>query len=136
MAKRKARKISSRRKSTRRKAVRTKKRSIRKAVKRKVTKITKKRRKPKKPDYRLEARVIRMPKSKGKSSRTQAILICPKCKSENIRVVDYMGVKCVICKGCKYDERDVYDVHFQERSAPKVKVVFKVGGHLRTKKRP
>ena len=120
---------SSRKKPARRKIVR-KKATVRRKAKRKVTKTVKKRPNDK---YRLEPIVIRMPRKSA--HRTEAILICPKCKSDNIRVIDYQGIRCVVCRDCKFDERNIYDVSYTERNAPKVKAVFKAGGHLRTIKR-
>jgi len=111
--------------------------SVKKRVKRKSAKrVAKKRVKRKKPDdkYMMEPKVIKLPKGE-KTHRTEAILICPKCKSENIRVIDYQGIRCVVCRDCKFDERDVYDVPYTERTVPKVKAVFKAGGHLRTVKK-
>ena len=35
---------------------------------------------------------------------------CPKCGSENIKIVDYSGAKVVVCKKCGYDERDELDI--------------------------
>ena len=120
---------SSRKKPARRKIVR-KKATVRRKAKRKVTKTVKKRPNDK---YRLEPIVISMPRKSA--HRTEAILICPKCKSDNIRVIDYQGIRCVVCRDCKFDERNIYDVSYTERNAPKVKAVFKAGGHLRTIKR-
>jgi len=120
---------SSRKKPARRKIVR-KKATVRRKAKRKVKKTVKKRPNDK---YRLEPIVIRMPRKSA--HRTEAILICPKCKSDNIRVIDYQGIRCVVCRDCKFDERNIYDVSYTERNAPKVKAVFKAGGHLRTIKR-
>jgi len=120
---------SSRKKPARRKIVR-KKATVRRKVKRKAKKTVKKRPNDK---YRLEPIVIRMPRKSA--HRTEAILICPKCKSDNIRVIDYQGIRCVVCRDCKFDERNIYDVSYTERNAPKVKAVFKAGGHLRTIKR-
>jgi len=131
---------SSRKKTVKRKAVRRKvkrvaKRKVKKSKKRAVKRKTKKVVKRKKPNdkYRLEPIVIRMPRKNA--HRTEAILICPKCKSENIRIVDYQGIRCVVCRDCKFDERNIYDVSYTERKAPKVKATFKAGGHLRTIKR-
>lgn len=118
---------SSRKKPARRKIVR---KTVRWKAKRKVTKTVKKRPNDK---YRLEPIVISMPRKSA--HRTEAILICPKCKSDNIRVIDYQGIRCVVCRDCKFDERNIYDVSYTERNAPKVKAVFKAGGHLRTIKR-
>ncbi len=120
---------SSRKKPARRKIVR-KKATVRRKAKRKAKKTVKKRPNDK---YRLEPIVIRMPRKSA--HRTEAILICPKCKSDNIRVIDYQGIRCVVCRDCKFDERNIYDVSYTERNAPKVKAVFKAGGHLRTIKR-
>ena len=31
---------------------------------------------------------------------------CPKCGSEDIKIIDYMGAKVIVCNKCKYDETD------------------------------
>ena len=127
--------MAKKRKSSRKKTVKRKvKKSKKRAVKRKTKKVVKRKKRKKPSDkYRLEPVVIRMPRKSA--HRTVAILICPKCKSDNIRIVDYQGIRCVVCRDCKFDERNIYDVSYTERKAPKVKVTFKAGGHLRTVKR-
>jgi len=35
---------------------------------------------------------------------------CPKCSSNNIKIISYMGVKCVVCSNCGFDESKQYDV--------------------------
>ena len=123
------------RKSTRKlKATTKRKTTIRKSTKRVIKKPASRRKS--KPEYSMEPVAIQVPKAKKDSGRTKAILVCPKCKSGNIRVVDYIGTKCVVCRDCMFDERNIYDVTYEERKAPKVKAVFKTGGHLRTRKRP
>ncbi len=61
--------------------------------------------------------------------------ICPRCFSENITEVEYMGVRCVVCHNCGYDERNYYEVYPEERTNQKQKGKFtpyKVGGSRRT----
>lgn len=62
---------------------------------------------------------------------------CPKCKSKNIKSVDYMGVKCILCKDCGFDERDKLEEYPEDRSSQKAKgeySKYKVGGGKRTRK--
>ena len=40
---------------------------------------------------------------------------CPKCKSENIKRVDYLSIKCVKCDDCGFDESKQYDVYPEEK---------------------
>ena len=63
--------------------------------------------------------------------------ICPRCKSENIKEVDYMNVKCIICNDCGYDQRETYDVFPEDRETQREKRKFspyKAGGGKRTLK--
>ncbi|MFH0867696.1 MAG: hypothetical protein V1831_00105 [Candidatus Woesearchaeota archaeon] len=62
---------------------------------------------------------------------------CPKCKSSNVKIVDYMGVKCIRCNDCGFDETEQYDVYPEEKTSQKEKgryTVYKAGGFKRTKK--
>lgn len=48
-----------------------------------------------------------------------------------------MGVKCVVCSNCGYDESKQYDVFPEEKKSQKAKgkyTPYKVGGFKRTKK--
>ena len=70
-----------------------------------------------------------MPKVKSSS--------CPKCRSKNVKIVDYLGIKCIICKDCGFDETNQYEVYPQEKVSQKEKSKFtpyKTGGHKRTAK--
>ena len=127
-------KVRGKKKSVKRIRKKPRKRIIRKVAKKRVVRKKRVKRKKSNGEYRLEPITIRLPRGKS-THRTEAILICPKCKSENIRVIDYQGIRCVVCRDCKFDERDIYDVAYTERNAPKVKAVFKAGGHLRTVKK-
>ena len=63
--------------------------------------------------------------------------ICPKCKSNNIKIINYMDIKCVICSKCGYDESKQYDVFPEEKKSQKVKgryTPYKVGGFKRVRK--
>lgn len=63
---------------------------------------------------------------------------CPKCKSKNIKLVDYLGIKCVVCSKCGYDERAIYEQYPEERTSQKAKAgytIYKAGGGKRTLKR-
>ena len=62
---------------------------------------------------------------------------CPKCKSSNVKLIDYLGVKCVICKKCGFDESNKYEVYPEQKISQKAKgrfTPYKTGGHKRTKK--
>lgn len=62
---------------------------------------------------------------------------CPKCKSSKIKTINYMGVKCVVCSNCGFDESKQYDVFPEEKKSQKAKgkyTPYKVGGFNRTKK--
>ena len=62
---------------------------------------------------------------------------CPKCASSKIKIIDYMGIKCVVCKNCGFDESKQYDVFPGEKKSQKAKgkyTPYKVGGFKRTKK--
>jgi len=41
---------------------------------------------------------------------------CPTCNSNNINVVNYMGIKCIVYKNCEYDESKQYEVFQRERN--------------------
>ena len=63
--------------------------------------------------------------------------ICPKCKSNNIKIVDYLGTKCIICKACNYDATNQYDVYPEQKTSQKEKgrhTPYKTGGHKRSRK--
>ena len=62
---------------------------------------------------------------------------CPKCKSENIALEDYMGIECMRCLDCGYDETTKYDVYPEEKKSQKAKgryTPYKAGGGKRTRK--
>ena len=62
---------------------------------------------------------------------------CPQCKSNNVRVIDYLGIKCIICSSCGFDESAQYEVFPEEKKSQKAKGkhnVYKAGGFGRTKK--
>ncbi len=62
---------------------------------------------------------------------------CPRCKSDNVRLVEYMGIQCMVCNDCGYDERQMYDINPGERSTQREKTRFtpyKTGGGKRTLK--
>ena len=63
--------------------------------------------------------------------------ICPKCGSSKIKIINYMGVKCVVCSDCGFDESKQYDVFPEEKISQKAKgtyTPYKVGGFGRVKK--
>ena len=60
---------------------------------------------------------------------------CPKCGSEDINLIKYQGIECVVCKKCGYDEREEYDVYPEEKVSQKEKArytPYKIGGGRRT----
>ena len=62
---------------------------------------------------------------------------CPKCKSDKIKIISYIGVKCIICSNCRFDESRQYDVYPEEKKSQKAKgkySVYKAGGFSRVKK--
>ena len=65
------------------------------------------------------------------------MILCPRCKSSNVEVVNYLGLRCIVCADCGYDERDMYEVYPEEKSASGLKGKFspyKTGGKYRTTK--
>ena len=62
---------------------------------------------------------------------------CPVCKSKNIKLVDYIGVKCILCLDCGFDERKHYEVFPEEKVSQKEKgrySPYKSGGGSRVSK--
>tara|TARA_Y100000310_G_scaffold78181_1_gene74807 strand:- start:5792 stop:6001 length:210 start_codon:yes stop_codon:yes gene_type:complete len=62
---------------------------------------------------------------------------CPKCSSGNVKIVDYMNVKCVVCSNCGFDESKEYEVFPEEKKSQKAKgkyTPYKAGGFKRIKK--
>lgn len=62
---------------------------------------------------------------------------CKHCNSTNIKIVNYLGIKCQVCSDCGYDEREAYEVFPEERSSQKAKASYspyKTGGPRRTQK--
>ena len=62
---------------------------------------------------------------------------CPKCKSNNVKFVNYINVKCIVCSECGFDESKEYDVYPQDKKSQKEKgryTPYKTGGFKRTKK--
>ena len=49
---------------------------------------------------------------------------CPRCDSEKIRIVNYMGTNVRICKDCGYDEREELDTVPEERNTQREKRKF------------
>ncbi len=61
---------------------------------------------------------------------------CPKCKSSNIKIIDYLEVKCIICNNCGFDEGKEYEVYPEEKTSQKEKgrfTPYKAGGFRRAK---
>ena len=62
---------------------------------------------------------------------------CPKCNSSKIKIFQYLGVKCVVCDNCGYNESQQYQVYPEEKTSQKAKgryTPYKAGGSRRTKK--
>lgn len=62
---------------------------------------------------------------------------CPKCKSKQIRFVDYLGIRCIVCTKCGYDERDIYEDELGEKTSQKARgryTPYKTGGSRRSQK--
>jgi len=62
---------------------------------------------------------------------------CPKCGSSDVNVTNYLGVKCVICDNCHYDQAKDYEVYGENKPSQKAKgsySPYKAGGHGRARK--
>jgi len=56
---------------------------------------------------------------------------CPKCDSKNAVYEDYMGVQCIICSDCGYDECKELEVYPEEKVSQKAKAQhspYRTGG--------
>ncbi len=63
--------------------------------------------------------------------------VCPRCGSGKVKKVRYRGVDCIVCDGCGFDERDIYEEPAGERRSQKAKgrySTYKVGGKDRAKR--
>ena len=64
-------------------------------------------------------------------------MICPKCKSSNVKKVKYMDIDCIVCSDCNYDERSIYEIYPEEKKSQKAKgsySPYKSGGGRGIKK--
>ena len=62
---------------------------------------------------------------------------CPKCNSSKVKTVEYLGVKCIKCDNCGYNESQQYEVYPEEKTSQKAKgryTPYKAGGSRRAKK--
>ena len=62
---------------------------------------------------------------------------CPKCKSDKIKIISYIGVKCIVCNNCGFDESSQYEVFGEEKKSQKAKgnyAPYKSGGYQRSRK--
>ena len=62
---------------------------------------------------------------------------CSRCSSHNVRMVNYQGIRMLICQNCGYYETITYDEVPVMRSSQKAKGQFspyKAGGSHRAKK--
>ncbi len=46
---------------------------------------------------------------------------CPNCGSENTELVEYMGLRCLVCGKCGYDERNELETTPQQRETQREK---------------
>ncbi|MBI2541426.1 hypothetical protein HYV80_01840 [Candidatus Woesearchaeota archaeon] len=63
---------------------------------------------------------------------------CPKCGSDNAKLIRYLGIKVVKCSSCGFDESAVYEVFPEQKASQKAKgnySKYKTGGSRRTAKR-
>ena len=63
---------------------------------------------------------------------------CPKCGSDNIKLLKYMSIKIIKCSNCGFDEDSVYEVFPEQKTSQKAKgkyTIYKAGGSKRTKKK-
>ncbi len=61
----------------------------------------------------------------------QPTRFCPRCKSQNVELGDYLGVRCVKCRDCGYDECQQYEVYPEEHGRNWT-ARYKTGGPRRT----
>ena len=62
---------------------------------------------------------------------------CPRCKSPDVELIQYLNMKAIVCKHCGFDERQEYEYFDEGRSSQKEKGRFspyKTGGSKRTMK--
>ena len=62
---------------------------------------------------------------------------CTKCSSKDIKLVKYLGIDCIVCKNCGFDETESYEVFPEEKNSQKAKgsyTPYKSGGHGRSRK--
>ena len=63
---------------------------------------------------------------------------CPKCGSDNTKLLKYMNIKTIKCNGCGFDESSQYEVYPQQKTSQKAKgsyAIYKAGGNRRTRKK-
>ena len=69
--------------------------------------------------------------------RVPMIRLCPKCQSDEVKLVEYMGAVCLVCLNCGFDESALYEVYPDSKSSQKQKGNFspyQAGGGARTRK--
>lgn len=62
---------------------------------------------------------------------------CPRCNSDKVRFEKFIGIKCLVCSNCGYDERKELSTASGDRSRQKGKSSFtpyRAGGGKRTRK--
>lgn len=56
---------------------------------------------------------------------------CPKCKSENVKLVRYRGINLRVCKTCKFDEAAEFEADLGSKTSQKAKgryTPYRTGG--------
>lgn len=49
---------------------------------------------------------------------------CPRCKSTNVKIINYLGTTALFCKQCNYDERNEFDESLQQKTSQKAKAGY------------
>ena len=67
----------------------------------------------------------------------QPTRFCPRCKSQNVELGDYLGVRCVKCRECGYDECQQYEIYPDQNVSQREKgrfTPYRTGGGSRVRK--
>lgn len=60
---------------------------------------------------------------------------CPRCKSTNVKIINYLGTTAMFCNQCSYDERSEFDESPQQKTSQKAKggyAKYKTGRQLKS----
>ena len=63
--------------------------------------------------------------------------VCPKCRSGNVKIINYLGIKCITCRNCGFDQAGDYEIYPEAKTSQKAKArhsPYKAGGHRRASK--